>query len=142
MACMNSLLLNIARPIAGTILTSALFMPCCRAASSKISNNHFTGGGKFCKGNIAVCATDEDSLIGYLRHFKDGSEEVINKLLDCTLGGEEAGEEDLRDGLVGPHQGGSWRDGWVSQRSTGQSDWFIQNEATKGSFTEEKNKFL
>jgi hypothetical protein len=35
------------------------------------------------------------------RHFEDRPEEVVDKLLERPLGGEEAGEEDLRDGLVG-----------------------------------------
>ena len=35
------------------------------------------------------------------RHFQDRPEEIVHKLLDCPLGGEQAGEEDLRDGLVG-----------------------------------------
>ena len=32
---------------------------------------------------------------------QDGPKKVIDELLDCSLGGEQAGEEHLRDGLVG-----------------------------------------
>ena len=36
------------------------------------------------------------------RHFENCPEEVVHKLLDGPLGGEQPGQEDLRDGLVGP----------------------------------------
>jgi hypothetical protein len=36
------------------------------------------------------------------RHLEDGAEEVVHKLLDGALRGEQPGQEDLRDGLVGP----------------------------------------
>jgi hypothetical protein len=35
------------------------------------------------------------------RHFQDRPKEVVHKLLDRPLGGEQPGQEDLRDGLVG-----------------------------------------
>ncbi len=35
------------------------------------------------------------------RHFQDRPKEVVHKLLDRPLRGEQPGQEDLRDGLVG-----------------------------------------